>query len=405
MRRALIFIVVILTAVITNPVYAQNTAITNGLNYLTSTQNPDGSWGDGATVTEILPATVSVIETMQVLSETGNQSYNGAVSWLEGQALETIDYIAEKIGVMPGAGTGVDLLISYLDGIYTGGWGGYGGYDANILDTALALKALNAVNYSDLDIISKAIGYIQSEQNTDGGWGFNEGDESNVYMTAVALKVLSSYSSMFDVQSSTNKAASYLTSRQNLDGGFGSSTSTIYETALALEALIGKTTDGTVLGKAVAYLESTQLPNGSWDDDPYETALALRALYFSENIPVPPPAPTTGAVTGKVIDASTGQPLHGVSIILQSDPAVNTATDAYGEFTLSDIPEGSRIIRFSMSGYGPVTVSVDITAGSILDLGTIPLYTNPTTGIRLLTRICAQFEVAQGPQGNVKEQV
>jgi squalene cyclase len=67
MRRSLIFIVVILTAVITNPVYAQNTAITNGLNYLTSTQNPDGSWGDGATVTEILPATVSVMETLQVL--------------------------------------------------------------------------------------------------------------------------------------------------------------------------------------------------------------------------------------------------------------------------------------------------------------------------------------------------
>jgi hypothetical protein len=40
-----------------------------------------------ASVTEILPSPVSVIETTQVLTESGNTSYNGAVSWLAGHRL------------------------------------------------------------------------------------------------------------------------------------------------------------------------------------------------------------------------------------------------------------------------------------------------------------------------------
>lgn len=42
-------------------------------------------------------------------------------------------------------------------------------------------------------------------------------------------------------------------------------------------ALVASGTDiSTVALQAINYLTSTQLPNGSWNDDPYLTALALK---------------------------------------------------------------------------------------------------------------------------------
>ncbi|MEM7828011.1 MAG: carboxypeptidase regulatory-like domain-containing protein, partial [Candidatus Aenigmatarchaeota archaeon] len=119
-------------------------------------------------------------------------------------------------------------------------------------------------------------------------------------------------------------------------------------------------------------------PNGSWNDDPYSTALALRALYLSENKPLPPPPPTTGSVMGKVVDASTNQPLSGVSVVSGQLSATTTDT---GEFTLSGVPAGSQTVTFTLSGYATATATVNITAGSIINLGTIPLSPSPTTGI------------------------
>jgi len=272
---------------------AQTPEITNGLAYLTSTQNLDGSWGDDASGTDILPATVSAIETLQVLGETGSANYFDAVSWLQGQSIDTTYYISERIRVVSGSGTDEDLLFAYLDDI-TGGWGGYEDFDVDHLDTTLALQALKAVNYPDLNTIGYALTYLLSTQNIDGGWGFVEGDDasagsaqgSNTYITALVLKTLSAYSPIFELQSETADAAAYLLTKQNTDGGFGSSTgseqgsiSTVYETALAFEALIASDADlQSVDDQTINYLLDTQLPNGSWNDDPYSTALAIRAL-------------------------------------------------------------------------------------------------------------------------------
>ena len=70
----------------------------------------------------------------------------------------------------------------------------------------------------------------------------------------------------------------------------------------------------TALGSAINYLTTTQSANGSWNDDPYSTALALKALYLSENKPSPPPPPPAGGkITGTAIDKVTGQKVAGVS--------------------------------------------------------------------------------------------
>ena len=158
----------------------------------------------------------------------------------------------------------------------------------------MELQALKAANYSDSTVLNQAINFLTTSQNADGGWGFSKDNPSNVYLTATVSATLQQFSQTTSIASAINKATLYLIAHQNTDGGFGSSPSTVYEIALAYEALVNVITDATVLGKAVAYLTATQLANGSWNDDPYSTAFALKALYLSENKPVtPPPSETT----------------------------------------------------------------------------------------------------------------
>jgi subtilase family serine protease len=120
------------------------------------------------------------------------------------------------------------------------------------------------------------------------------------------------------------------------------------------------------------------LPNGSWNDDPYSTALALRALHIaaSDDPPV-----ITGTVTGKVVDSSTGQPLRSVVVVVQNNPDISAVTDTTGDFTLTAVPEGSRIIEISLPGYVTTMTTLDIAVGSINNLGTIPLSLISTAGI------------------------
>ncbi len=177
----LLTLVISLLIVVIPSAFAQTPEITNGLVYLTSTQNLDGSWDSDTT--DVLPATVAAIEAMQILGETSSQNYADAILWLQSQTLDTTDYLSERIHALSDAGTDLDVVISYFDGIYTGAWGGYESFDSNNLDTVIALQALSKINYSDLDTISSALFYLIYNQNTDGGWGFKSDQKSSTYYT------------------------------------------------------------------------------------------------------------------------------------------------------------------------------------------------------------------------------
>ncbi len=317
-----ILIAILTTTLLSPSIFAQSPQISNGLSYLTFTQNPDGSW-NGTIYKGMLSTTVTTIETLAVLGQENSSNYTSAVLWLQSQDLATTDYLSERIHALSVAGTDLNLLLSYIDQLALI-WGGYENYEANSLDTVLALQALRKINYQDQNIISSALYYLTNNQNADGGFGFYQGDESNVYMTALVSSTLQQFPRTTSLATAINKATDYLIAHQNTDGGFRSGgvnpapTSTIYETALAYIALADVTTDATVMGNAINYLTFTQSPNSSWNDDPYSTALALKALYLWENMAIPP-QPNTGTVTGKVVDAYTNQPLSGAVIILQSN--------------------------------------------------------------------------------------
>ena len=81
---------------------------------------------------------------------------------------------------------------------------------------------------------------------------------------------------------------------------------------------------------------------------------------------------------GTVVDASTNQPLNAVSVV---SGQLSATTDSTGKFSLADISQGTQQITFSITGYSTSTVTANITAAPIINLGTIGLSVNPTTGI------------------------
>ncbi len=382
MKKYVILMIFIFT-IITNASADIQNSIDTGLNWLLTKQNEDGSFGYQSEI--LFRDTEEVLNTLYIFNQKGSQ-YQSGLQWSLNTKANSIDFIARKIILLSDEGidttVGINILLENQN--TDGGWGISPVHESDVLDTALALQALMATDYSDMNVINSALGYLLSIQNPDGGWGFYQGDGSNVYMTAVVSMTLQQFPQTTSYATAINKATAYLIAHHNIDKGFGLSTvlgSTVYETALAYIALVGVITDNTVLGNAVNYLISAQSPDGSWLQDTYNTALALRALYLAENKPPPQPKPIIGTVTGQVVDASTNQPLSGVSVVLQSDTGINAVTDSTGGFSLSNIPPGSYVINFNLTGYTKSSITVDITEGSIVSLGTIPLSIEPTTGI------------------------
>ena len=76
-------------------------------------------------------------------------------------------------------------------------------------------------------------------------------------------------------------------------------------------------------------------------------------------------AGTTGKISGKIIDATTGEPLIGANVIIMSTN-LGAATDFDGNYFIINIPPGKYEVKASIIGYNSVTnqniqVSVDQT--------------------------------------------
>jgi len=91
-------------------------------------------------------------------------------------------------------------------------------------------------------------------------------------------------------------------------------------------------------------------------------------------------AGTTGKITGRVVDAQTGDPLPGVNIIIEGT-TLGAATDVDGEYVILNVPPGTYSLVASMIGYQKmrkiqVVVRVDLTTRvdfelqqTVVDLG------------------------------------
>jgi hypothetical protein len=73
-------------------------------------------------------------------------------------------------------------------------------------------------------------------------------------------------------------------------------------------------------------------------------------------------AAAPGAVLSGVARTDDGLPIPGVSVVV--DDGASTTTDSAGTYTLSPIAMGSHTVRFSRTGYRPLTLTVLVGEGS-----------------------------------------
>lgn len=108
--------------------------------------------------------------------------------------------------------------------------------------------------------------------------------------------------------------------------------------------------------------------------------LLLCSLFISLTISAQLPSndnPKTGVVSGKVIDETTKQALPYVSIVIKDASKKTTTggiTDANGNFSIKQIPEGENNVDIQFIGYKTETKKINITKlNTNINLGTIAL--------------------------------
>lgn len=81
----------------------------------------------------------------------------------------------------------------------------------------------------------------------------------------------------------------------------------------------------------------------------------------------------TGSVTGKVLEAATGQAAIGANVTLKGASSVGAVTNLDGVFRFINVPAGNQTLVITSIGFEETEVSVSVTSGQTTDLGTIEL--------------------------------
>ena len=346
----------------------------NGLAWLSSQVQASGGMAaggaTGATEWQVQAETVGALRTFnQTLPPTLRDSIqsrpdDGVTELLSRQVLVRSAAGVDSVGQQ-------SKLISLQ---YAGsGWGASASHQPNALDTAYALLALNAV--ANTSGVESGLAFLRGQQYSSGGFGLPsssaETEQPSVFGTSLAVLAMASWRQQFDAGTSLANAQRWLLASRSA-GVYGST----LENAVALMALSRQTSDEAVLQPLVDALVRSQQANGSWDGDGYLTALALRALGTYS---LAPSTPTTGSLSGVVVDKDTGSPLSNVSIALVGSSSQTVASAADGKFSIYNIAPGAYKLSLSQAGYATVQVSVDVAAGQLLNLGVVRLSAAPNT--------------------------
>jgi TonB-linked SusC/RagA family outer membrane protein len=75
----------------------------------------------------------------------------------------------------------------------------------------------------------------------------------------------------------------------------------------------------------------------------------------------------SGSIVGTVIDSTTSEPMPGVNVGIQG-LSVGSATDADGQFEISDVPEGTHTLEASFVGYDTQRKTVEVSSGETVEV-------------------------------------
>ena len=247
---------------------------------------------------------------------------DGMTQKLDLQRLARVGYALVQAGCSL-KGSFLARLGSYIAGNQQrdGGW-----TDAE--ETAWCLSFLNKFGNSYAEEIRLATAWLNSSRQSSGGWGKNNRDKSRIPITALVIALVPEVASVRDfewlarqwqddvssptqlsykgaffllsVTSRTNQYAhlvdvtiDYLNNEQEEDGGFGPWKghpvgSCPWTTGVVLWGLskTASKVSSRTLKRAVAWLESKQLPNGLWPYHYLDDATAMVVIGLSAISPL-----------------------------------------------------------------------------------------------------------------------
>ena len=139
----------------------------------------------------------------------------------------------------------------------------------------------------DTRTLAEPLAYLRESQNVDGGWGLQRGQPTEFYTTLHVLFALVKFQN-YDFSTEQADGIAYVESQQLGDGSFGYDGVPIpYVTALAALSLIRADSFpfSTAIEDAVDALLLMHDMDGSWDQEAYDTALAILAIWEHNQAP------------------------------------------------------------------------------------------------------------------------
>ncbi len=68
-----------------------------------------------------------------------------------------------------------------------------------------------------------------------------------------------------------------------------------------------------------------------------------------------------GDITGKVVNAATGNPINGATVyMVGAQGTTSTTSNASGDYTITDAPAGSRVVQGEMATYNSATATAEV---------------------------------------------
>lgn len=366
---------VMLMSALAVPAHAQNSPeVQRGLTWLQAQVQSDGALS-GELTSIATPVQTRSEAALALVALAGPSAASGPLrAKLALEPGEATEHLARKIIALQSLASDTTELSSELAQRQNvdGGFGAAIGFESNELDTAWALLAIKISKASVGDSIAgPAADYLRANQRPDGSFGLR-GNSSQHLTTAVAMMALQWVPRSPPVLDVLGRSSTFLLAEQAPDGGWGNAA----QTSSVYLALLGSISDPGLQSRVTGYLVAQQNAEGSWDSDPYVTALALRALSAQ-----PRPVPTTGEIAVQIVDSSTGQPVAGAGANLQGISNLSATSNAQGKIVYLSVPAGSYTFSVSAAGYAGQSRSFVLQAGTRVDLGIISLLSAPTSGI------------------------